>query len=78
MNMKGEILMYVKIKWFVFRVCCKLISLILIRLLIFLVVRNNVVKVELILVIILDLLKLVMFVYVVVEIILVNVYCWIY
>lgn len=61
-----------------FRVCRKLISLTLTRLSIFLVARNNAVKVELTLATIPDLSKLVTSAYVVVEIILANVHRRIY
>lgn len=61
-----------------FRVCRKLISLTLTRLSIFLVARNNAVKVELTLATIPDLSKLVTSAYVVVEIILADVHRRIY
>lgn len=77
MNMKGEILMHAKTKWLVLG-SRKLISLTLTRLSIFLVARNNAVKVELTLATIPDLSKLVTSAYVVVEIILANVHRRIY
>lgn len=65
MNMKGEILMHAKTKWLVLGS-------------VFLVARNNAVKVELTLATIPDLSKLVTSAYVVVEIILANVHRRIY